>query len=96
MPTQYNHKQPLLSASLNKTFHLNFEKTVYICICDNQSVEDEIHIFINCPLCKDLRFNLYQHAQLCFSNIMLLCVTMSESILVFITAKTCFYILTTF
>ena len=68
-------------------------------ICDNQSVEDEVQVFINCPLYEDFRFNLYEHAQLCFSNFMLLsgpeklCVVMSESNLAFITANTCFYIL---
>ena len=42
---------------------------------------------------------LYQHAQLCFSNFMLLsdleksCVIMLKSNLAYITAKTCFYIL---
>ena len=37
-------------------------------ICNNQSVEDEVH----CPLYEDIRFDLHQHAQLCFSNFMLL------------------------
>ena len=60
-------------------------------IFENQSIEDEVRVFINCPLYGDLRFILYQHAQLCFSNFMLsdlekICEIMSESNLAFLTA----------
>ncbi len=67
-------------------------------LCNNQCVEDEKHVILNCPIYDDLRYPLMQEAQLYVVDFNMLtdhekCSVLFNSDLITVCAKTCFYIL---